>query len=290
MSDIILDVFTLAKTKGEIGIEIEVEGRNLPSEIPGWRREHDGSLRGEETAEYVLRNPIERRSVSMMLNRITEAYADNRSRIDDSYRTSTHVHLNVQELTVTQVYNIITLYFIFEEYLVRHCGEHREGNLFCLRLQDAEAMLPILRIAAANGDMNVLRSDNLRYAAINVAAIPKYGSLEFRSMRGTSNMEAIKTWVDLLLHIKDAALRFDNPVEIIDSISALGTAGLAEEVFGDMVRHLPLDEHWEQVVFHNMRKVQLLAFARNWNEPFEFVKENTTWTTGIGQAIPVFEG
>lgn len=35
----------VSPTKGDVGIEIEVEGRNLPRAADGWRMEHDDSLR-----------------------------------------------------------------------------------------------------------------------------------------------------------------------------------------------------------------------------------------------------
>lgn len=44
--------------KGDVGIEIEVEGKNLPKHFEKyWRVEADGSLRGEDNAEYVLEKP-----------------------------------------------------------------------------------------------------------------------------------------------------------------------------------------------------------------------------------------
>ena len=48
-------------TKGLVGIEIEVEGSKLPkeTEFGPWTYHQDGSLRGEDNAEYVLSSPIE---------------------------------------------------------------------------------------------------------------------------------------------------------------------------------------------------------------------------------------
>lgn len=259
----VLSYYGLGEVDGEVGIEIEVEGHDLPDAPKGWRREHDGSLRGE-SAEYVLREPIDREDVQEYLHRITGAYKGNGSVINDSYRTSTHVHLNVQYFTFTQVYNVLTLYYMFEEYLVKHCGDNRVGNLFCLRLTDAEGVVPILREAAIKGSYNNLLTERIRYAAVNLNALGKYGSLEFRSMRGTENMKDIETWVNLLLRIKDAALEYDDPTQIVDEISQLGAKGLAEKVFGDLLQTLPLDDLWEEVVFKNMRAIQTIAYAIDW--------------------------
>ena len=46
------------RTDGDVGIEIEVEGRRLPITEKYWRMEKDGSLRGPENMEYVLDRPM----------------------------------------------------------------------------------------------------------------------------------------------------------------------------------------------------------------------------------------
>lgn len=257
------EIYGLRSTKGLIGLEIEVEGDNLPASIVHWKREHDGSLRGE-SAEYVLNRPLSREKAFEALDNVMEAYKASGSKIKNSYRCSTHVHINVQDMHMPQVYNMILLYMMFEEHLVRYCGEHREGNLFCLRVKDAVALVPVLARTAQTGEWRRFREDILRYAAINVTSLPKYGSLEFRSMRGTDNMEEIKVWVDLLLAIKEAAQSYEDPVKIIEDISMLGPDGLADKVFGNLLENLQLEDNWEEHVFSSMRTLQILAYAPNW--------------------------
>ena len=257
----VFDVFHNRKREaGEVGLEIEVEGADLPQTITGWRSEVDASLRGE-SLEYVLREPVSREQVPICLKKITKAYARCGSRIANSYRCSTHVHINVQELTMKEVYSFILLYAMFEPFLVKYCGEHREGNLFCLRIGDAEGIVPALRLAATTGEFNQLGSPLLRYGALNVTALAKYGSLEFRAMRGTEDMAAIGTWVKLLLALKDAAVAYKNPVTIIEDISGRGARGLAYHVFGGLLKEVPLPEEWEDTLFNSMRDLQDIAYC-----------------------------
>ena len=181
----------LNETKGDVGLEIEVEGTNLPLHVEGFTRVHDGSLRGPETGEYIFASPCNLRETKKRLKNLLTEYENHATIIDTSYRTSTHVHINMQEDDMVTVYNMIILYLIFEDYLVKYCGEDREGNLFCLRMRDAEALLPMLLRAASSRSWSALSNEWLRYAAINVCALSKFGSLEFRSMRGTDDLDAI---------------------------------------------------------------------------------------------------
>ena len=270
---LVRDIYLVKQTEGEVGIEIEAEGTNLPRSPLGWKVEHDGSLRGPDknrtddlshACEYVLPVPVARGKVKEVLHNLEAAYEKNNSQVAHSYRCSTHVHINVQELHMNQVYNFIVLYAMFEEFLVKYCGEERVGNLFCLRFQDAEAVIPTLIYAARHNVFRHLGSDKLRYSALNVASMAKYGSLEFRAMRGTREMEEIETWVKLLLCLKDTAVKYERPQDLVAEMSVLGAEGLARKTFGDLVNNLPLENDWEDIVWRNMREVQDLAYCAPW--------------------------
>lgn len=258
-------MFDLPRTKGEIGMEIEVEGLELPREVEGFIKEHDGSLRGE-AAEYVFCGPVSREETEERLKRLFAAYEEAGSVILQSYRCSAHVHVNAQDMTMREITCMVLLYVMFEEYLVKFCGEHREGNMFCLRVKDAEAHLQAFIEVQETEDFGLLAGDELRYAAINFNALSKYGSLEFRSMRGTDNIDDLLTWVDLLRCLKAAAISYDDPCAIIEDISRIGPFQLAEKVFGDLLQKLPFDGDWEKVVFSNMQDTQQLAYCREWVE------------------------
>src|SRR5690606_4744320 len=106
------DIETLLRKKstdGEIGIEIEVEGNKFPKHavegydgvdphfIPDmWQYHRDGSLRGEDNAEYVLKNPIKFSEVPDAVNKLWEMFDKYGTVLETSNRTSVHVHLNAQ--------------------------------------------------------------------------------------------------------------------------------------------------------------------------------------------------
>ena len=230
----VLNVMNVRPADGEVGIEVEVEGEDLPGmgHSMVWRSERDGSLRGE-SMEYVLRKPVHRDAVPDVLLGLYHRLKGAGSKIHDSGRAGVHVHINCQDLTMKQVVTFACLYLVFEEMLVEWCGPGREGNLFCLRGGDADYLITAFRDAVVSGRWGNLRDDNLRYASLNLKALSTYGSLEFRAMRSTVDPAVLENWVDMLLRVKDASLQFDDPELIIERASFGGYEELFLSIFGE---------------------------------------------------------
>lgn len=221
---------------GEYGIEIECEGNNIaPINSKTWGSEADGSLRGEYphgACEFVLKKPIMFKDVEQAIDELIGHEIN--AEFNFSFRTSVHIHVNVQELTSTQLYNLIYTYLLIEQPLVNYCGDGRKGNRFCLRLRDAEGMIDILSNLFNTGNKNLRRipNDHMRYASINLEAFKKYGSIEFRAMRGTMDKAIILPWVQMLHSIKTYALEMANPKVIHEEFRAYGSVGFLNKVLG----------------------------------------------------------
>lgn len=256
-------------TKGDVGIEIEVEGKNLPRQVKGWNSEADGSLRGEENIEYVLSTPGTLDEAEQALNNLDRAYKANESVVDDTVRAGVHVHINAQHLTLVELFNFITIYLILEEPLTKFCGEYREGNLFCLRSCDAEYVLFALREAAQSRVFGGLVHDNLRYSSMNVKALGTYGSLEFRAMRGTRDLDLIMDWTKILYGLREAAKTFRVPSDVINSFSEGAYELFLTRTLGDYSNLFLQMPGWEKMVKDGMRRAQTIAFATNWEKYFE---------------------
>lgn len=264
-------------TDGEIGLEIECEGTNLfNAPISYWTCHQDHSLRaaqdGSPPIEYVLKKPLNRKELDKALLYLSTKLKQTGSTIDDSTRTSVHVHLNCQKYTVQEVYKIICMYIIYEELLTEWCGKDRVGNLFCLRSKDAEYFLNCLEQAVISGKYNQILQDEYRYSACNTASLKKFGSLEFRTMRGTVDVQVIRTWVDILVGLKDKALSFDNPRSIVELFQRIGPLAFYEQTFpirSMFVNHQNLSgSMWD-----GLRLMRDVAYAVKWepkiNEPEE---------------------
>jgi len=260
------EIFGVNQTKGEVGIEVELEGRNVLMDniLPFWLYHADGSLRGE-SAEYVLTKPVNRDKVPEALNSLFSTLKKHGTRIrNDSPNTSVHVHLNVQEWSLKKVYNLITCWYIFEKMLVKWCGEEREGNLFCLRGQDAEAILQRYASAVRYSRYNtIVDADGLRYAAFNPTSMGKFGSVEFRSLAGVYDEDIIRTWTEILLELKDFAERFDAPPDIIIEMSRCGADEFLRMVFPKHWRTLT-EGDYKTYMKEGMRLIQGVAYAVNW--------------------------
>lgn len=252
--------------KGEIGIEVEVEGHNLPHAIASyWVAKKDGSLRGADNCEYVLKQPCQRKSVRKFLDYLKAQLDKNKARVDESKRTSVHVHVNMNNKSLTQCYTLVVLYFLFEDAMTRIAGESRVGNLFCLRASDAEYIVDVLTKSARARKFH-LDQNQLRYTSVNVCAIPKFNSIEFRALRGTVDPRVISEWVELLLALKDAASKYTDPAELMGDFSRLGPEQLTEVVFGKKAGLILRQRGYAERMWDAARLVQEIAFATDWKK------------------------
>lgn len=256
--------------KGEVGIEIEVEGKKLLTQDytpAGWSYHQDGSLRGEENAEYVLTKPIALTAVPEYLDKLWNAFKAKGSSLDDSNRTSVHVHLNVQSFFFNRLTSLMALYFTMEEILTEWCGDHRVGNLFCLRAKDAPNIITqIKRFIVTDGKSGI--GDNQHYAGLNTHALVKFGSLEFRTLRGCEK-ETILEWVRILQRLYELSENYPDPRAICAEFSSSGPLGFFEAILGDSAsvvrRGVSMsDQDIRESMYNGIRMAQDLCYSRDW--------------------------
>jgi len=259
------EIFRTRAKEGDVGIEIEVEGDNIPYiDSEYWRSEHDGSLRGR-SMEYVLVEPLALPDAYKALVNLQQRFRANETKVHDTGRAGVHVHVNCQALNIIQLYNFMTLYTIFEDVLVEWCGPDRVGNLFCLRSKDAEYLLYALGLALETRDWRGLfGTDDLRYASMNVKALCSYGSLEFRSMRSTDDMDTIYLWASSLVGLREAAKQVENPTELIYQVSAGGEEAFLDNYLPDLADTIKEQKDWKASIRDGMRRAQEIAFAGDW--------------------------
>lgn len=251
------------KVEGDLGVEIEVEGHNLPGAMAMWRREEDGSLRGE-SAEYVLKKPVTVEGLKKALSILDKAYVDMGSKVEESVRAGVHVHVNVQNLNTIELFNFVTSYYILEELLVNYCGESRVGNLFCLRACDADYVLDFVVDVVKRKRWRHLVSDNIRYAALNFKSLGEYGSLEFRSLRSTRDLSVVQTWAEILLTLRNNSIKFTDPKDVIGAFSAGGGEAFVTKLLGDYAYIFTQMPGFEKMLTRGMRNAQELAFCCDW--------------------------
>lgn len=261
------EIIDLRNKEGtDIGVEIEVEGERLPREVDKiWKVVTDGSLRGGGL-EYVYRRPINVRRVGESLEELSKAFAETKAQPVFSFRTSVHVHVNCLDLEYQQVLNYIYTYYLLENILVDFCGEGRKGNRFCLRLQDADGSLEYIeKLFSSKGRVGIFQRiprDMIRYAALNIEALPKFGTLEFRSMRGTLDEEIIIPWVETLVNIREYAKEFEDVRAIFNRLEEVGERQFFQEAIG---KHHPL--------FDNGQIVRSINLGRSLSIDLPFIEQ-----------------
>lgn len=244
---------------GEVGIEIETESKRPyePPKLKFWSHHPDGSLR-DFGIEYILEAPVIRgRECRAALEEWDEKVRQKFTLVPDSFSTSVHVHVNFLNNSWIQLANFLTLYYSVENLLIRISGPDRLSNLFCLPLCDAEGELAgILSLVSAIGSLRHgnlgLSAENYKYAALNLCNLTRLGTLEIRSLRGTTDIKEIDNWVEILLSIKDyASQKGLTPPKIIEDIDRLGER-ILNDIFGDRAKIFERVTNKEKLIRNNL--------------------------------------
>ncbi len=270
----ISSILRLRPTRGDVGLEIEVEASNPLLKdngelAPWWGYHHDGSLRGNDNAEYVLLKPIAFDKVPEALSFLWGKFDKYKSKLDDSNRTSVHVHLNCQQFHLNRLTAFCALYFCFEEVLTEWCGDHRVGNLFCLRAKDAPAIVSQMkRFIRAEGQAEL--RDGLHYSGFNVQALQKFGSVEIRTLRGVKDPVIIQQWVNILQRLYKLSEEFTDPRDVCSAFSQGGPLAFFDNMLGEMgsvVRDgVPFnDDRIISSMYEGIRMAQDLCYCRDWD-------------------------
>lgn len=257
--------FQFKKTEGTFGLEIETEvleysnypsgllNPNLmddggPNYVEGvghfdeyklwgrsWKGVVDHSLRNFGV-EYVMKKP---HSYEGTLHAINE-FCEETSAVPfltDAPGTSVHVHVNMQSETILTLFTFITTWTLLENVLVEYSGESRRSNLFALPARVATGIIETYCTMAeqvAKGGRNALHvsENNAKYSALNVAPIHRLGSVEIRTLRGTTSKEILTEWVTILNDILIFS-RKNKPSDLLRAYHLGGAEEVIERVFSN---------------------------------------------------------
>jgi len=197
-----------------VGLELEIEGERLPPIVrsPAWQVKRDGSLRGGY--EYVFSEPLGSVATKDALDALDAEMKASGAILNYSYRTSTHVHVNVSNLSMDVVKTMVVLFTLFEDEYINFCSRTRKANRFCLSAKDADGVVSNIK--------NFIATDRVpdegrgKYSAMNLCTLGRFGTLEFRTLEGTNDWNRIFTWVRALLALRKAAKEIGNPGAAVD--------------------------------------------------------------------------
>lgn len=193
-----------------VGVEIEVERfTNRRARLNYWNMVNDGSLRNNGQ-EFTFRGPLGGKDAFDAIAEIdTLLYT---TKPDLNIRCSTHVHVDVRDMTVPQLKRLILAYAFYESFLFNQSGRYRMKSNFCMPLCVAEGLTNILTTSWGHPDEDFLFQVTERwdkYSAINLIPMRSYGSVEFRIAEGKSSKGQLLRLVNRFLALKELAIASD---------------------------------------------------------------------------------
>jgi hypothetical protein len=253
--------------EGTYGIEIEAESlkKHPILEFTFWDVKEDDSLR-HFGKEYVLKAPV-------FYNMVPEAldeFATKTSKIkflQDSISTSVHVHVNMLPEEWVTLANFLTIYMLTENLLIEYSGEYRRNNLFCLPIRSVPYVQKLCNqiftyVQAKNYKFQRrLDEEQIKYAALNLSTLFRFGSIELRSFRGITDIPTIQSWIDIVQRMLEFSRQKITPPVIMDSYKDKG-AEFLYEVFGHSWQYLNHPNR-DDLLRTNLWYASTLAYSMN---------------------------
>lgn len=277
---------------GTIGLELEIEARRplprdghldflSPKTKVSWQAVADGSLRGE-AREYIFSAPVQRDEVDFMVHELFKRFEALDSRIQNSNRCSTHVHINMKGRTINLLTSVIALWGTFEESLIAWCGEERVTNHFCLSMQNSSSLVDAwdqyLRVGAFEGQGQ--DRHGLKYMAFNILPLWRKGSFEFRCGGAPNDPKNVITWATFLdAFVEYACTRYTNPATIASDLSERGGTAIFADICGEEFAAFAREvigedeEDFNEKCLRGFRVVQPLVLGYPWETWMELINK-----------------
>ena len=194
-----------------VGIELEIENfRAVEGEqvFGGFRFTTDGSLRHSEKGIGI--EAISRPVAIKHLRKLLNAFFGKFNITSENYteRCSTHIHVNIDDLTVQQIACLCLVYQTAERLLFTFIGEDRDKNIFCVPWNQSNLSYNIVsKIVDGEAPSSFKRWQ--KYSAMNLIPAATQGSLEFRHLGGTCDLDKIMNWVCIIAKMVEYATKVD---------------------------------------------------------------------------------
>lgn len=284
---------TLNNRSDIYGIEVEVESLEPLKEIrtEHWITKGDGSLR-YYGYEFVSPSVVEEKNIEAAISFLFKRLNKENSVIKDSPRTSIHVHKNMLSRTLVQIWTIITVYWLLESTLFKMCGPFRQGNLFCLRGNDAKGIINIAIRDIKKAPLSCLyNNDSIRYAGLNLTALPKFGTIEFRGMAGLYEEKRFYNWIDIIKRLEENSINlFSSPSDVMKKLHEWGAYRFAQLILDKHVESTFKSVNIPREIMDSSLTVVPFAYCTKWDEYNAFVlSQMNAKGKQLGMSIAEFE-
>lgn len=262
------------------GLELEIE--NVPNwdelVVAGMTSVEDGSLRNN--GREFLTSPSTFSVVSHMLERFFDRAKLTKNNYSE--RCSVHVHANCQDLTTDQLSGLCMLYQVYERLLYTFAGEERDKNIFCIPWDQTMITYNVINNIESKR-LNQLKSW-AKYTGLNLLPLLTLGTIEFRHMPGTCDINKIKTWLNLIGSLFSYVRNTDLDSikkQLVELNSTSQYADLTSKVFTSWSKEVSKLPNYQMILEegvlnmkYSMLKPPEFKFAKDVSRP-EQVIENT---------------
>lgn len=204
---------------------------------------NDGSLR-QNGNEFVFIGPYYGTKVTDSIDIMDEL-----ARVLDftgSYRTSLHVHLDMQDVSFPKdIERFGGIYSLVEPFLYKFVGNNRDCSNYCVpwyaHPQHFETYFGVIKRYFHAGDAGIAyalkQAKQTKYAGLNFFSLGDFGTVEFRQAPVTMQKDKILAWVNIIMRLKKWVVEKQyTPEELITHANKMGPQLLLQEVFEEQYR------------------------------------------------------
>ncbi len=176
------------------GVECEIESvKHSEGHGTNFAMTEDNSLRNH--GHEFISKPMGIATLKASFYRLHKGLSYFNSEEAFSPRTSTHVHVNCLNLDEAVVKQMVLLYALFEEPFFAAVKPNRRQNIHCVAL--SETTLP----SKYGSSLNFLVQHWSKYTALNLMPLAKQGTVEFRHLHGTDDLEEFSQWLTAISNL-----------------------------------------------------------------------------------------
>lgn len=183
-----------------INCRTEPYGHSLPRQ---WKVVTDGSL--PDNGFEVVSPPLSGEEGLEQVRAVARALANAGARIRKA--CGLHVHVDANDLTRYDLFNIINRYARFEHEIDKFMPPSRRGsnNTYCTSIKRWLTDNRKRRLFAVSTPRRMASVQNGRYFKINLQCYPRQGTVEFRHHSGTCNAEKITNWIKFCVNFVEVS-------------------------------------------------------------------------------------
>lgn len=213
--------------KRHCGIEIECEGITSPFPANTWHPETDHSLKMNGAELVTL--PLSGESFDLFFHEY-KAFIKKQPELTFTHRCSIHVHVNVRDLKLPQFVALVAAYICLEDLFFNEVEPIRRNNSYCTPTADFG-----LSVNDLLKRYPYAKENPYKYGALNFGVASSYGTVEFRHLEGTKDINKIVKWVQLCQDFVEYFALCD-PEAVFHAIFDLNSVSFYEtfivEIFG----------------------------------------------------------